>query len=90
LAFTADGTRPATGCADNTIRLWDIATGTEVAELCGHGAFVHAVAFSPDGTRLASASGDNTARVWDSLSIEARARASQGEPTHRNEPIRPR
>jgi WD40 repeat protein len=77
LAFSPDGTRLATGCADNTIRLWDIATGTEVAELRGHTAYVHAVAFSPDGTRLASASGDLTARVWDSLSIQARAQASQ-------------
>jgi WD40 repeat protein len=90
LSFTADGTRLATGCADNTIRLWDIATGTEVAELRGHAAYVHAVAFSPDGTRLASASGDLTARVWDSLSIQARDRASRGQPIHRDDQARAR
>jgi WD40 repeat protein len=55
----------ATACGDNTIRLWDVATGKEVCELRGHEAYVHAVAFSLDGTRLASASGDSTVRIWD-------------------------
>ena len=72
VAFSPDGTRLASGCADNTIRLWDVATGTQVAELRGHRAYVHAVAFSPDGTRLASCSGDFTVRVWDSLSPQER------------------
>ena len=65
-----------------TIRLIDVATRQEVAELHGHTDFVHAVAWSPDGTRLVSGSGDLTVRVWDSLSIEARARAGQRKPTH--------
>jgi WD40 repeat protein len=64
--------------AHDTIRLWDIATGTEVAELRGHRAYVHAVAFSPDGTRLASCSGDFTVRVWDSLSPQERDPAPAG------------
>ena len=72
-----DGRRLAAGCADNSIRLWDVATArraggkelleAEVAELRGHEDYVHAVAWSPDGTRLLSASGDHTVRVWDSL-----------------------
>src|SRR5205823_835665 len=69
-----DGTRLATGCADNTIRLWDVATGQEVAELRGHAAYVHAVAFSPDGTRLVSGSGDFTVRLWDAVAPAVRAR----------------
>src|SRR5262249_34946453 len=36
LAFSPDGTRLATGCRDNTIRLWDLAKFEEVAELRGH------------------------------------------------------
>ena len=36
VAFSPDGTRLATACADKAIRLGDLATHQEVAELCGH------------------------------------------------------
>jgi eukaryotic-like serine/threonine-protein kinase len=72
-AFSPDGTRLAAGCEDNTIRLWDVPTRREVAELRGHRAYVHALAFAPDGTRLVSASGDFTIRVWDTLSPQQRS-----------------
>jgi WD40 repeat protein len=67
LAFSPNGTRLATACQDNTIRLWDMASREEVVELHGHTDYVHAVAFSPDGTKLVSCSGDHTVRIWDSL-----------------------
>jgi WD40 repeat protein len=74
LAFSPDGTRLAAGCRDNSIRLIDVASREQVAELHGHSEYVHAVAWSPDGTRLASGSGDYTVRIWDSLSVQERAR----------------
>lgn len=73
LAFTPDDTRLAGACADNTIRLWDVAFRHEVADLLGHNAYVHCLAFSPDGTRLVTGSGDFTVRIWDTLSVQERA-----------------
>jgi WD40 repeat protein len=90
VAFNPDGTRLALGCADTTIRVIDVARCEQVVELRGHTDYVHAVAWSPDGTRLVSGSGDYTVRIWDSLSVQARARATQGMPTHRDDSSRPR
>ena len=70
VAFSPDGTRLASGSSDKTIRLWDAATGEELATLRGHEEGVLSVAFSPDGTRLASASGDKTIKLWDAATGE--------------------
>jgi WD40 repeat protein len=49
---------------DFTARLWDTATGKELAVLNGHKGPVVWAAFSPDSTRLVTTSWDQTARVW--------------------------
>ncbi len=79
MAFSPDGTRLAAGCRDNTVRLVDVASRQEVAELRGHTDYVHAVAWSPDGTRLVSGSGDFTVRIWDSLSPADRAKRAAAD-----------
>jgi RNA polymerase sigma factor (sigma-70 family) len=53
------------GAADGAVRLWDLASGKELAPLRGHAATVRALAFTPDGDRLLSASTDRTVLVWD-------------------------
>jgi WD40 repeat protein len=60
----ADG-RLASASWDNTIRLWDVATGTEIVRLHGHQDGINALCVLADG-RLASGSNDNTIRLWDS------------------------
>jgi WD40 repeat protein len=65
LAFSMDGKRLASGGHDNLVRLWDPATGQEVAKFEGHDNWIYALAFAPDGKTLASGSLDNTVRLWD-------------------------
>ncbi|KAI7976403.1 hypothetical protein EIK77_000845 [Talaromyces pinophilus] len=55
----------ASGSYDETIKLWDTKTGTELQTLKGHLGSVYSVAFSPDGQMVASGSDDNTIKLWD-------------------------
>jgi WD40 repeat protein len=64
VAWSPDGRRLASASSDQTVRLWDAATGQPLATLTGHTSYVLAVAWSPDGRRLASASSDMTVRLW--------------------------
>ena len=51
--------------------MWDTGLYKLVAELKGHGSYIHSVLFSPDGTQLVSASGDHSVRIWDTVTIGA-------------------
>ncbi len=64
LAFSPDGKLLATGNADHTIWLWDVAAQKPVAVLKRHEEPVQAVAFSPDGQILAAGSSDKTVTLW--------------------------
>ena len=65
VVFSPDGTTLASGAFDNTVKLWDVATWTNITTLKGHTSKVNSVVFSPDGTTLASGSFDNTVKLWD-------------------------
>ena len=49
---------------DNTVRLWDLATGKELARFEGHTKGVYCLAVSQDRKWAVSASADNTVRLW--------------------------
>ena len=65
MAFSPDGRRIVSGSYDETVKVWDAATGQEILTLKGHTGCVLSVAFSPDGRRIVSGSDDKTVKVWD-------------------------
>ncbi|RYP03115.1 hypothetical protein DL765_010598 [Monosporascus sp. GIB2] len=70
IAFSSDGKMLASVSYDETVRLWDAATGAHKQTLEGHRGCVNSVAFSPDafspnGKIIGSASDDRTVRLWD-------------------------
>ncbi|KAG4429032.1 hypothetical protein IFR05_015485 [Cadophora sp. M221] len=65
VAFSPDGKQVVSGSNDETVRLWDAATGALQQTLRGHTDDVASVAFSPDGKQVVSGSDDKTVRLWD-------------------------
>lgn len=67
VAFSPDGTRIVSGTGDNTVRVWDALSGTEVlsSPFRGHSGAVISVAFSPDSSSIVSGSMDETVRIWN-------------------------
>lgn len=65
LAWSPDGTRLASAGLDNTVRVWNPATGATLATLGGHADWVFALDWSPDGTQLVSGGADNHVYLWD-------------------------
>ncbi len=48
-AFSPDGKTALSGGEDNTLILWDLASGREIRQFKGHSAPVSSIAFAPDG-----------------------------------------
>ncbi|OCQ90436.1 serine/threonine protein kinase [Nostoc sp. MBR 210] len=70
VAFAPNGQILASGSDDQTIKLWNLATGTEISTLKGHLKWIWAIAFHPDGKILASGSADKTVKLWNLATAE--------------------
>jgi WD40 repeat protein len=64
VAFSPDGSQLVSGSWDNTVRLWNVASGKPLEKLTGHSRFVMSAAFHPNSKQVASCSLDGTMRIW--------------------------
>ncbi|MBI1291001.1 hypothetical protein GC173_07115 [bacterium] len=64
LAFSADGTRVASGSEDGTARVWNWSSRSQTNLIANGGVAVLGVAFSPDGTRVLLGDRNNRAREF--------------------------
>lgn len=64
--FSPDGKYIVSGSADHTARVWEVASGEEIARTT-HDDHVITAIFSPDSSYVVSASWDDTARAWEYL-----------------------
>ncbi|ETO20342.1 G-protein beta WD-40 repeats containing protein [Reticulomyxa filosa] len=65
ITFSPDGTKLVSSSDDSTVRIWDVASGTNIQVLKGHSNSVNCARFSPDGKIIVSCSSDETIRLWD-------------------------
>jgi WD40 repeat protein len=67
LALTQDAKLVAAAGMDNSVKVWNAATGAELYTLAGEIGAPRWMAFSPDGKQLATGGDDGVIRLWDSL-----------------------
>lgn len=75
VCFSPEGSKIVSGSgtlvdSNNTMKLWDAATGMELRTFDGHRSGARSVSVSPDGTQIVSASHDKSIKLWDTTTEE--------------------
>jgi WD40 repeat protein len=65
-SFSSDGKQVSIGCADNSARIIDVATGKQLVRIDHHLDWVFGTALTQDGKYIATASRDQTVKVCES------------------------
>lgn len=65
VVVSPDARTIATSSLDDSIKLWNLATGELITTLTGHSRAVNTIAISPDGKMLVSGSDDYTIKFWN-------------------------
>ncbi|MEO9483182.1 MAG: caspase family protein [Ekhidna sp.] len=65
MEYSPDGRIVASCSEDNTVKLWEIATGKEMQTLSGHSKAVNDIVFSPDSRTLISVGDDRKVIIWN-------------------------
>jgi WD40 repeat protein len=73
VAWSPDGTRLVTASSDQTLGVWEIATGQRLATLDNRPRDLGRCAFLPDGQRVVAVSADHSLRVWSVASGQCEA-----------------
>ena len=81
VAFSPDGSLLlAAGWQTPEMRLWSVASGTQLASLTGPSSQIMGIGFSPDGKLIASAGGDGV-RLWGVMSAAPSPTPTAAGPT---------
>jgi len=65
VAWSPDGQQALSGSYDQTVRLWELASGRCLRVFEGHSDSISSVSWGPDGQQALSGSYDQTVRLWD-------------------------
>ena len=63
--YSPDGKKVISSSVDGKVKIWDVATGSLLADLICGTTFIKHVEFSPDGKRILTVCNDNFVKVWN-------------------------